>query len=457
MNPENNIKSDIEKVDSKPLMTPQKLKDGEAWREIVRLSVPNVISNITVPLMGMADVAIAGHVGGDVAIGAVAIGTSIFNMIYCNCSFLRMGGSGLTAQAYGAGRLGDCLLTGARSVVMALAISVLLLVLGSPIRELAVRIMGCEGELAAQAMAYVVMRWWAILASVSLFAVSGWFIGMQDSRTPMIVAIVSNIVNVGCSYLFAVEAEMGVSGIALGTVVAQWSGLGLSALIYRIKYHGVMPMFERGRLFEREAFGRLARVNRDIFIRTLCLVTVFTAFTAISSRYGETALAANALIMQLFYLFSYLTDGLAYAGESITGRMVGAGDKSGLRTSVRCVYVGGAIVAAAYTVAFGFWWSDVLTMFGASAEAQAFAGEHIGWGIAVPVVCVWAFVADGVMVGATRSAAMRNTMAIAAVVFFGVYWALRGVMGIDALWLGFLCFMAVRGLLLGREAVLLVH
>lgn len=425
--------------------------DWGIWREILRLSVPCVIANVTVPLIGMADVAIAGHCGGDATIGAIAIGTTIFNMIYRNCSFLRMGGSGITAQAYGAGHKEECALTGLRLILIALIISILLFVLGEPTRQLAMNLVcGADGPV-GEATAYVDCRWYAIPASICLFAAAGWFAGMQDTRTPMVVSVVGNILNVIVSAFLAIHCGMGVTGIAAGTVIAQWSSLIISYVAYRRLYAAEMPDVNLSNVFARKPLARLMKVNGDIFLRTLCLVAVFTAFTAFSSRYGETALAANALMMQMFTLFSYLTDGLAFASESLTGSLIGSGNKPRLRKSIDYLLIGSGVVAVAFTVAFAACWQHIFSLFGASEAVISYACAHIGWAVAVPGVCFFAFVADGIMVGATRSAAMRNTMTIASALFFCVYYATRGTLGVNGLWLAFLGYMAARGCLLLNE------
>lgn len=426
-------------------------KDKGVWRDILKLSFPCVIANVTVPLLSMADVAIAGHCGGDATIGAVAIGTTIFNMIYRNCSFLRMGGSGITAQSYGAGRMDECALTGRRLLLIALTISAILLALGGPARRLAMSLVcGTEGPV-AEATEYVDCRWYAIPASICLFATAGWFAGMQDTRTPMFVSVAGNVLNIVASAFLAIYCGMGVTGIAAGTVIAQWVSLAMSYAVYRRRYAAQMPDVAASRIMERGAFAHLMKVNGDIFLRTLCLVAVFTAFTAFSSRYGETALAANALMMQMFTLFSYLTDGLAFAGESLTGMLIGSGDKPRLRKSIDYLMIGSGVTAIVFTVAFAACWRLIFSVFGASEAVTAYAEAHIGWAVAVPGVCFFAFVADGVMVGATRSAAMRNSMAIASVLFFITYYATREALGVNGLWLSFLGYMAARGVLLVRE------
>ena len=417
-------------------------------KEILRLTAPNVISNITVPLIGMADVAIAGHAGSDFAIGGVAIGTTVFNMIYWNCAFLRMGGSGITAQNYGAGNLEECALTGLRSLIIGLALSLTLLLLKPVVAPMALSVIGGSSESLAEASTYVNIRYWAIPASVSLFALTGWFVGMQDPRTPMIIALVSNAINVAASWLLALRAGMGVAGVAWGTVIAQYSGLAMSLTFASVKYGQMHCKLTISHIFLKHKFVRLLSVNRDIFLRTLCIVFVFTSFTSISARYGDSVLAANALMMQFFTLFSYMTDGLAYAAESLCGKLIGAGDRASLKNAVLELTAAGLAIAILYTIAFATSWRSIFNAFDPSANAIEVAASRIGWAIAVPLSSFFAFIADGVMIGATNGRAMRNTMAAASAIFFAVYAALRSFAADNALWAAFLCYMASRGMLM---------
>ncbi len=415
-------------------------------KEILRLTAPNVISNITVPLIGMADVAIAGHAGSDFAIGGVTIGTTVFNMIYWNCAFLRMGGSGITAQNYGAGKLEECALTGLRSLIIGLALSLTLLLLKPIVAPIALSLIGGSPESLAEAATYVNIRYWAIPASVSLFALTGWFIGMQDPRAPMLIALVGNAINITASWLLALRAGMGVAGVAWGTVIAQYSGLALALTLAAFKYGRMRCKLTISRIFLKHEFIRLLSVNRDIFLRTLCIVIVFTSFTSISARYGDSVLAANALMMQFFTLFSYMTDGLAYAAESLCGKLIGAGDRAVLKNAIRELTTAGLAIAILYTIVFATSWGFIFNAFGPSADAIEAAACRIGWAIAVPLSSFFAFIADGVMIGATNGRAMRNTMATASVVFFVVYVTLRPFAADNALWAAFLCYMASRGL-----------
>ncbi len=416
--------------------------------EIARLTLPNIISNITVPFMGMADIAIAGFIGGDVAIGGITIGTTIFNMIYRNCSFLRMSGSGVTAQKYGAGNIEECIATLARLLTIALTISLLLLVFKNPICHLSLDVIGGSESTVSAAGLYVRARFWAVPASISLFALNGWFIGMQKPQIPMLIAIISNVVNICASFALAVWGGMGIEGVAYGTVIAQYTGLcvAISAILMRLP---TLPsLISWDVVWRKTELSKLFSVNRDIFLRTLCLTIVFTSFTAISARYGDQVLAANALILQFFTLFSYMIDGLAFAAESLIGRLIGSGGFATLNAAVKKITIAGFITAAIYTTVFAISWRAIFNCFSPSPETIEVASLNIGWAIAMPFCCFFAFIADGMMVGATKSAAMRNTMACSTALFFATYFMAKDAMGAHALWLAFLVYMLARGVLL---------
>lgn len=297
-------------------------------RRILRLAIPNIISNITIPLLGMVDTAIAGRLGdGAAAIGAIGIGTTIFNMIYWTCGFLRMGTSGITAQAYGARNLRECTDILVRSMSVAIVLALLLVLLRNPVGRFSLGLMqGSEGA-RALAAEYFFARIWAAPASISLFAIHGWFIGMQNSKTPMVVSIISNVVNVVFSALFVFRFDMGIAGVAWGTVVAQYTGVAVSWIFWGVYYGRLAKYADLRRSIRLKPMTQFFHINKDIFLRTLCLVTAYTFFTAASSRFGDTVLATNTLLMQLFTLFSYMSDGFAYAAESLAGKYIGAGNR----------------------------------------------------------------------------------------------------------------------------------
>lgn len=416
-------------------------------KRILSLAIPNIISNITIPLLGMVGIAIAGFLGEEAAIGALAVGSSIFNMIYWTCGFIRMGASGLTAQAFGAKRYRECSNILVRSVFVALAIALLLLIFQRPIGEAALGMMSGSEALHALAAEYFYARIWAAPASISIFAIHGWFIGMQDSRTPMIVSIISNILNVGVSLLFVFRFDMGISGIAWGTVVAQYTGLALSWLFWFIYYRRFARFVDIRASLRLKPLIRFFNINKDIFIRSLCNVAAYTFFTVASTGMGDVALATNTLLMQLFTLFSYMSDGFGYAAEALVGRFVGAQDRQSLRMAIRKLFVWSFSIAMVYVLLYLFRWEWILSLFNASPAIVEYASHYIGWVIAVPLIGFTPFLIDGILLGATRTKILRNTIFIAAAVYFGLYYSLVGTLGNNAIWLAFISYILIRGIL----------
>lgn len=413
-------------------------------RAILRLTIPNIVSNVTIPLLGMIDIAIAGRIGDDTTIGALAIGTAIFNFIYWNFAFLRMGTSGLAAQAYGAGDRKETADILGRSLVASLLIALLLLIFNRPIGRLAVTIMEGSPEVMSLAAEYFFARIWAAPAAISIFALHGWLTGMQDSVTPMVVSILGNIINIAASLWFVFGMDMGVVGIAWGTVVAQYSSLLLTLLILFIRYRSYIQQISLKGSLQMEPLARFFRINSDAFLRTLSVCTVYTCFTAFSARFGDTVLATNELLMQLFLLFSYMLDGFCYAAESLTGRFIGERNRESLRRCIRLLTVWCGGVAALYIVAYIFWWEPILGIFTSSPTIMACAEEYIGWIVMVPLVGFIPFLIDGILIGATKTRIMRNTTFFALVAFFALFFALESSLGNRALWLAFIGFIVVR-------------
>ncbi|MBR7102096.1 MAG: MATE family efflux transporter [Tidjanibacter sp.] len=417
-------------------------------REILRLAIPNVISNITIPLLGMVDMAVAGRLGSEATIGALAVGTSTFNFIYWNCAFIRMGTSGLTAQAFGARRHQECAGSLVRGVVVALLLALLLLIFRQPIGHLALTLMGGSSEVQAMASEYFFARIWAAPASVSLFALQGWFIGMQDSRTPMYTALLSNVINIATCLWFVFGLGMGIRGIALSTVAAQYGGLIFSLVILALRYREVLRKVDLRESLQREPMRRFFSVNKDIFIRSLCVVSVYTFFTAASSRFGDLTLAANALLMQLFTLYSYMSDGFAYAAESLTGRFVGERNRPALASSIKWLAVWSLGIALLFVAVFFFGWDVIMQLFNSTEAIIAEAKEYIIWVVAVPLLGFLPFLIDGIMLGATRTRVLRNTLLISTAIFYALFYTLVGPMGNNALWLAFVVFIFLRGAIL---------
>lgn len=422
------------------------------YKRLLSLAGPNIISNITIPLVGMADLAIVGLLGSDMLLGGIAIGTAMFNLLYWNFGFLRMGTSGLAAQAYGARDFGEASRVLIRAAFVAIVISLILLALQLPLEWGTLWFMEGSVEVESAAAEYFRIRIWAAPATLSLYSLKGWFIGMQNSKTPMWVAIIINVVNVIMSYLCAITWGGGIAGVAVGTVIAQWSGVVVAVyLLYR--YYGrffspsVLGRDIVSKVLDGVKLRRFFVLNRDIFIRTLCLVAVFTYFTKASSAAGDVTLAANTLLLQLFTLFSYFMDGFAYAGEALAGRYYGAGNRALLRVAVRAIFRVGAVVAICFGVLYLFAGEYILMIFTDSPTILNEASNYIVWAAVVPVVGFAAFLWDGVLVGMTLSRILRDAMLISTVVFFVTYYVLVSSLGNSALWVAFLVYLFLRGVI----------
>ena len=419
-------------------------------REILRIALPNIISNITVPIMGIAGTMIAGHLGDSVAtIGALAIGVSIFNFIYWNCSFIRMGTSGITAQAFGAGDNRTTTLMLVRAIVVSLAVGLLAIILQRPLGLGALAVMN-GNELVSE---YFFARIWAVPAGVLLFGLNGWLTGMQNAIIPMIVAIMVNTIHVACSIWFAFPLGMGIVGIAYASVVAQWTGVIVTAAITWWHFRKSFVAIKWREVVDMAAMKEFFLINRDIIVRTLCIVATYTFFTAASARMGDdNILAVNTILLQLFTLFSYMNDGFAYAAEALTGRFIGAKDEPSLRDAVKKCVIWCLIVAVIYIGVYIGWWRDLLLLFISDNAQDAgvlldYAGRYIGWIIAIPLAAAMPFVMDGIMVGATQSRIMRDSMILSTIAYFALFYAFKPIISNNALWLAFSSYMFLRGAL----------
>lgn len=414
-------------------------------RKILRLAIPNIISNITVPLLGMVDLAIVGHLGGGELLAGIAIGTAIFNLLYWNFGFLRMGTSGFTSQAYGRRDFAEAFRTLFRALSLSTGIALLLIALQRPLQVGILALMNGSDSAEELASQYFYIRIWAAPATLGLYAFKGWFIGMQNSRTPMWIAIIINGVNIVASLAFALWLGMGIGGVALGTAIAQWSGLAI-AIFFLIRYYG--KLFKKEFLrntFIITALRRFFNVNGDIFIRTICLVIVFTFFTSASSKMGDSILSANTLMLQLFTLFSYIMDGFAYSGEALAGRYYGAGNRSMLRRTIGGIFLWGAAVTVLFTAAYALFGEAILAIFTDDAAVIAVTRQYVWWAVAVPLSSFAAFLLDGILIGISRAAVMRNVMIVSSIIFFAVYYLLVGTLGNNALWLAFIIYLSGRG------------
>lgn len=418
-------------------------------RQILHIALPSIVSNITVPLLGLIDVSIVGHLGAASYIGAIAVGGMLFNMIYWLFGFLRMGTGGLTAQAYGRHDLQEVTRILLRSLSISLLLSLALLLLQYPIRNIAFMCMDTSEEVRQLATLYFHICIWGAPATLGLYGFTGWYIGMQNSRFPMFIAITQNIVNIAASLFFVFVLKMKVEGVALGTLVAQYAGLGMACLLWLAYYRPLRKYLRPKALFDRTEMKRFFQVNRDIFFRTLCLIAVTVFFTSTGAAYGDVVLAVNALLMQLFTLFSYFMDGFAYAGEALTGKYIGAKDNQSLRLTIRHLFKWGIALSLLFTLLYGAGGKSFLGLLTNDTSVISASEEYIYWVLAIPLAGFSAFLLDGICIGATATHLMLRSMLVASASFFLLYYGLHDTLGNHALWMAFIVYLALRGVVQG--------
>ena len=414
-------------------------------KRIFRLALPNIITNITVPLLGMIDIAIAGHLGSVVYIGAIALGANIFNMIYWNFGFLRMSSSGFTSQALGARNFPEVMNAFIRSLAIGVGAGLLIILLQYPIGKLASSLIQSGPESIEYAMTYFRIVVWGAPAVLGMYAFKGWFIGMQNARIPMIIAITNNLLNIGLSLLFVFGFGMKIEGIALGTTLSQLISLMVAAGFWWRYYRRLRKYVRKESIWDRSAIREYFRVNSDIFVRTFLLTLVTTFFTFASSGMGESILAVNALLMQFFMLFSYFMDGFAYAGEALTGRFYGAKNREYLQWMIRRIFFWGLMVSLAAVVVYMLFPDPILHIMTNDLAIIAQTKEFMFWTVLIPLAGFAAFLWDGIFIGATASAEMRNAMILSAAVFFICYFIMTPLWGNNGLWLAFILYLFVRG------------
>lgn len=416
-------------------------------KRILQIAVPSIISNITVPLLGLIDVTIVGHLGAAAYIGAIAVGGMLFNIIYWIFGFLRMGTSGMTSQAYGKHDLDEVARLLLRSVGVGLLIAIILVTLQYPIRKLAFTFIQTTEEVERLATLYFRICIWGAPAMLGLYGFAGWFIGMQNSRFPMYIAITQNIVNIAASLCFVYLFHMKVAGVAWGTLTAQYAGFLMALLLWRRYYGGLKKHVAWHEVLKKEAMLRFFQVNRDIFLRTLCLVIVTLFFTSAGAAQGEIVLAVNTLLMQLFTLFSYIMDGFAYSGEALVGKYVGANNQPALYRTVRQLFIWGVGLSTGFTLLYFFGGKSFLGLLTNEISVIREAENYFYWVLAIPLTGFAAFLWDGIFIGATATRQMFYSMLIASGSFFLVYYSLHEWMGNHALWLAFIVYLSLRGIM----------
>lgn len=413
-------------------------------KQILHIALPSIISNITVPLLALVDTTIVGHLGSASYIAAIALGGMIFNMIYWLFNFLRMGTGGLTAQAYGANQHQATSYILLRSLTIAGGIALTLLLLQRPIFQVTFHFVTATAEVRSLASIYFNILIWGAPAMLALYSFTGWFLGMQNARIPMCIAITQNVVNIAVSTLLVFGCHLKIEGVALGTLISQYTAL-LLAVIFCLTKFDVKQHFELKAILDINTLKRFFQVNRDIFLRTLCLIAVTTYFTSAGSTQGELTLAANTLLMQFFIIFSYFMDGFAYAGEALGGRYFGAHDRLNFQRMTRCLFAWGGALSVLFFFIYFLSGTSLLHLLTNDSQVINRAQQYLPIVNFIPLISFAAFLFDGLYIGTTATRYMLISMFCASAAFF----VLINVCTLSntLLWLAFLVYLGGRGLM----------
>ncbi len=418
---------------------------GPVWR----LALPILLANVTTPLMGMVDTAIIGHLPDPSLIGAVAVGALIFSFLYWGLGFLRMGTTGFAAQAYGSGDRLELSASFCRPALLALLLGGLLIALQSPVGSLAFTLVAPSPAVRHAAEIYFDIRILSAPASLLAYVVVGWFIALQQTRWVLVYGLLTNLLNLGFSLGFVLGLGWGIAGVAWGTVCAEVAALLIIApvILWKLRRHTLWPGFAR--LLEPARLLALVRVNADLFVRTLALLITLGVFTTLGARQGDEILAANALLLHLQTLMSYALDAFAHAAETLTGAAWGRRDRRAFVGALEAATLWAAFFAIGTAIAYALAGPAILTLFTEHAEILDRAVLYLPWMVVSPLVSVWSFMLDGVFIGTTRSAAMRNSMLASMLLYLGAAWVLIPAAGNHGLWIAFLLFMLARAVTLG--------
>lgn len=416
-------------------------------RKVLKLAIPNIISNVTVPLLGMVDIAVVGHIhDASNQIGAIAIGGMIFSFIYMTLSFLRASSAGLTAQAYGQQNKIEIQNIFVRASFLALVLAALILLFHKPIEWLSFSILNGDPQVESFAREYFRIRIWAAPATLMLYVFNGWFIGMQNAKIPMYIAVMGNVFNIGLNYFFVYVLDMRADGVAWGTLMAQFLSLLLS-IGFMFHYY---PEYVKGIKLKvsltKDKIFELLSLNRDLFIRSFVLIFVLSFFTVSSASISTEILAVNSLLFQFFLFYSFFMDGFAYAAEALTGKYIGQQNSSKLKASIKITFIWGLVISIPFSVLYIFKPELILQLLTNDQAIIERTEEFIFWIGIIPMLTFASFLWDGIYTGATAVKAIRNSMVISGVlVFMPCYYLLLPVLGTHALWLAFCLFMFSRG------------
>lgn len=417
-------------------------------REIFRLAGPNILSNISVPLISSVDTALMGHLS-STHLGAIGIGAMLFNFLYWNFGFLRMGTTGTTAQAYGAGDKDQMITTLIRAFMVAFLIAGLLLISQTYLSSGGYWLLNTPDTHLPLAMEYFQIRIWAAPATLGLYVMMGWFFGMQNAYIPLLLTLVINFVNIFLSYYLVVEMDFEIAGVAWGTVIAQYTGLLFALLLWIIKYRTSFEAFSSKGFWKWEAFRAFLDLNKNIFIRTICLSFAFGFFYNRSAAFGPLVLDANVVLLQFLHWMSYGVDGFAYAAESLSGKYRGANDKNSFDRALKWCFIWGAALAIFYALIYGIWGRPLISIFTDVGKVQQTAADYLPWMVILPMAGFASYIWDGIFVGITAGKSMRNSMLAALIVYILAFLVVDPSWGNHGLWLSLMAFLLARALFQG--------
>lgn len=421
-------------------------------RQVFVLALPMVLSNITVPLLGLVDTIVIGHLEHAYYLGGVAVGATIISLIFWLLGFLRMSTTGLAAQAFGAGDDTRLLQVLVRGLVLAWGLALVILVLQKPITELAFWLIGGSEQVQHYGRDYVLVRIWSAPAALTNLVLLGWLLGNQNARAPMLLLILGNGVNIVLDVWFVLGLGWQVKGAAAASVLADYLATALGAwLVWRtLQKRGIGPAagFWPACL-NINAFKQLLGLNRDIFIRALCLQLTFAFMTFQGARLGDEVLAANAVLMNLLMFISFGLDGFAYAVEAMVGKAVGARNRLEFRLACALNLFWGAVVAVLFVLIFALLGQQLIALITSISEVREQAVRYLPWLVLMPLAACWCFILDGIFIGTTRGSEMRDMMLVSTAGVFFPVWYFSQELGNHGLWLAMLCFMLARGITLG--------
>ncbi len=416
---------------------------------VLKMAAPIILANLSVPLLGFVDTAVMGHLPHAYFLGAVAIGATIMQFIYWGFGFLRMGTTGLTAQAYGANQSAEVRLNFQRAALLALIIGLLLWLLKSHIIDFSLYLFEASRDVENLARTYFNIRIWSAPAALINYCLIGWFIGVQQTRIILILQVWMNLINIILDLIFVVGFSWGVEGVALATVIAEVSAASLGIYFYLKKTGKDGIIIDYAKLLNSSKLQRMIAINLNIFLRTFCLIFAFAYFTSEAAKFGDNTLAANAILLQFIHFLSFGLDGFAQAAETLIGGALGERNRNKYRMTVKVTMTWAIGISLIYTVFYWLFGSWMIDLFTNNESVRVIANQFLIWVIILPFIAVWAYMLDGIFIGATRSADMRNGMAIALAIFIVSIFILKSASGYQGLWISLIIFMGARGITLG--------